>query len=144
MANNRTQYNMGFCCAKPVAERLCSNEGGADSKPRRRSASSDGAQRPICITKRKWRAEPAITSAQLAAKRGEFWDTACSYGGRKEIWDALRAIFGLSESDPMRVAIVDSAGIILPHGSLDEIYDEWGYRYEIPQYVRSDPINIVQ
>lgn len=40
-------------------------------------------------------------------------------------------------------AILDGAGISLPHGSLNECYDELGTRYAIPVYCLSYPINIV-
>ena len=38
---------------------------------------------------------------------------------------------------------MDGAGISLPHGSLNECYDELGTRYAIPVYCLSYPINIV-
>ena len=40
-------------------------------------------------------------------------------------------------------AILDGACISLPHGSLNECYDELGTRYTIPVYCLSYPINIV-
>ncbi|KAL0310604.1 UNVERIFIED_CONTAM: Ubiquitin domain-containing protein 1 [Sesamum angustifolium] len=57
--------------------------------------------------------------------REEFWDTAPHYGGRKEIWDALRAA---AEADlSLAQAIVDSAGVIVQNPDLTVCYDERGW-----------------
>ncbi len=40
-------------------------------------------------------------------------------------------------------AILDGAGVSLPHGSLVECYDELGTRYAIPVYCLSQPINLL-
>ena len=57
------------------------------------------------------------------------------------IWDALKAA---AESDASTAAIIlDSAGVT--HNSdLSECYDERGRKYELPQYVLSEPSNLIR
>ncbi|XP_027771027.1 ubiquitin domain-containing protein 1-like isoform X1 [Solanum pennellii] len=89
-----------------------------------------------------WKHSEPITRAQLVQMRDEFWDTAPHYGGRKEIWDALRAA---AESDiSLAQAIVDSAGIIVQSPDLTICYDERGAKYELPKYVLSEPTNLIR
>ncbi|XP_047330756.1 ubiquitin domain-containing protein 1-like isoform X2 [Impatiens glandulifera] len=89
-----------------------------------------------------WKHTEAITREQLIQMRDEFWDTAPHYGGRKEIWDALRAA---AEADiTLSQAIVESAGIIVQSADLTICYDERGAKYELPKYVLSDPTNLIQ
>ncbi|XP_073038364.1 uncharacterized protein [Primulina eburnea] len=89
-----------------------------------------------------WKHSEAITRAQLVQMREEFWDTAPHYGGRKEIWDALRAA---SEADlTLAQAIVDSAGVIVQSSDLTICYDERGAKYELPNYVLSEPTNLIR
>lgn len=89
-----------------------------------------------------WKHPQPITIAQLRQMRDEFWDTAPHYGGRKEIWDALRAA---SEADvALAQAIVESAGVIVSNADLTLCYDERGAKYELPKYVLSEPANLVQ
>ncbi|KAG8081607.1 hypothetical protein GUJ93_ZPchr0286g2793 [Zizania palustris] len=72
-----------------------------------------------------------ITPAQLTQMRDEFWDTSSSYGGQKEIWDALRAA---AEADlPLAQTIVDSAGLIVFNSDMTLCYDERGAKYELPK-----------
>ncbi|CAA2958683.1 ubiquitin domain-containing 1-like [Olea europaea subsp. europaea] len=71
-----------------------------------------------------WKHSEPITRAQLIQMRDEFWDTAPHYGGRKEIWDALRAA---AEADiTLAQAIVESAGVIVQNPDLTVCYDERG------------------
>ncbi|CAN4082196.1 unnamed protein product [Withania somnifera] len=87
-----------------------------------------------------WRHTEAITRTQLVQMRDEFWDTAPHYGGRKEIWDALRAA---AEADiSLAQTIVGSAGIIVQAPDLTVCYDERGAKYELPKYVFSEPTNL--
>ncbi|XP_042477592.1 ubiquitin domain-containing protein 1-like [Macadamia integrifolia] len=89
-----------------------------------------------------WKHPQPITETQLRQMRDEFWDTSPHYGGRKEIWDALRAA---AEADiGLAQAIVDSAGIIVASADLTTCYDERGAKYELPKYVLSEPTNLVQ
>ncbi|GAB4827176.1 hypothetical protein Ancab_034066 [Ancistrocladus abbreviatus] len=119
-----------------------------------------------------WKHSEPITRARLKQMRDEFWDTAPHYGGRKEIWDALRAA---AEADlTLAQAIVDSAGVIVQNPDLTVSYDErgalaqtisfsWidfllcftlyinqpkcvfaGAKYELPKYVLSEPTNLIR
>ncbi|XP_009334023.2 ubiquitin domain-containing protein 1-like, partial [Pyrus x bretschneideri] len=89
-----------------------------------------------------WKHPQPLTKSQLLQLREEFWDTAPHYGGRKEIWDALRAA---SEADiSLAQAIVDSAGVIVQNADLTICYDERGAKYELPKYVLSEPTNLIQ
>ncbi|KAI5059224.1 hypothetical protein GOP47_0025543 [Adiantum capillus-veneris] len=89
-----------------------------------------------------WRHPEPITRSQLRQMRDEFWDTAPHYGGRREIWDALRAA---SEAElSLAQLIVDSAGVIVTSDDLSTCYDERGAKYDLPKYVLSEPVNIVK
>ncbi|KAF5475320.1 hypothetical protein F2P56_007133 [Juglans regia] len=89
-----------------------------------------------------WKHSEPITRAQLVQMRDEFWDTAPHYGGQKEIWEALRAA---TEADlTLAQVIVDSAGVIVQSADLTICYDERGAKYELPKYVLSEPINLMQ
>ncbi|KAG5622326.1 hypothetical protein H5410_007544 [Solanum commersonii] len=58
----------------------------------------------------------------------------------EKIWDALRAAaeaeIGLAQT------IVNSAGIIVQSADLTVCYDERGAKYDLPQYVLSEPTNL--
>ncbi|KAG6382860.1 ubiquitin domain-containing protein 1-like [Salvia hispanica] len=89
-----------------------------------------------------WKHTEAITREQLTQMREEFWDTAPHYGGRREIWDALRAA---AEADlTLAQAIVDGAGVIVQNPDLTVCYDERGAKYELPKYVVSEPTNLIR
>lgn len=89
-----------------------------------------------------WKLPRAITKSQLMQMREEFWDTAPHYGGRREIWDALRAA---AEADlKLAQTIVESAGVIVHSADLTLCYDERGAKYELPKYVLCDPTNLIQ
>ncbi|XP_062096469.1 uncharacterized protein LOC133802212 [Humulus lupulus] len=104
-------------------------------------AKGDGAVKKIRKPK-PWKHPQPITKTQLMQLREEFWDTAPHYGGRKEIWDALRAA---AEADlTLAQAIVDSAGVIIQSADLTICYDERGAKYELPKYVLSEPTNLIR
>ncbi|KAK1804565.1 hypothetical protein P4O66_020051 [Electrophorus voltai] len=67
----------------------------------------------------KWKSDYPMTDGQLLSKRDEFWDTAPAFDGRTEIWDALRAAAHAFESGDHELAqaILDGAGVTLPHGT---------------------------
>ncbi|KAK1426488.1 hypothetical protein QVD17_15162 [Tagetes erecta] len=105
------------------------------------SAKTDEPVKKI-IKPKAWKHSEPLTGEQLKQMREEFWDTAPHYGGRKEIWDALRAA---AEADlSLAQTIVDSAGIIVQKADLTVCYDERGAKYELPKYVLSDPTNLVR
>ena len=104
--------------------------------------------RPLRHEKIRWKSDMPLTEGQLKSKRDEFWDTAPAFEGKAEIWAALKAATEATETQPepdyqLAQAILDGACISLPHGSLNECYDELGTRYTIPVYCLSYPINIV-
>jgi len=104
-------------------------------------AKGDGPVKKIQKPK-PWKHSPQITKSQLLQMREEFWDTAPHYGGKKEIWDALRAA---AEADlTLAQAIVDSAGVIVRSVDLTICYDERGAKYELPKYVLSEPANLIR
>ncbi|CAN1283497.1 Ubiquitin domain-containing protein 1 [Linum perenne] len=103
-------------------------------------AKADGGNKKVKKPK-PWKHSQPITRAQLVMMRDEFWDTAPHYGGRKEIWDALRAA---AEAEvALAQAIVDSAGVIVQSEDMTICYDERGAKYELPKYVLSEPSNLI-
>jgi hypothetical protein len=82
-----------------------------------------------------------ISMVQLQTKRDEFWDTEPAFGGKSEIWSALHAALDAYQLKNYQLAqaIIDSANIILPNGMINDCYDEWGYRYQLPIYVYAKP-----
>ncbi|KAL4562198.1 hypothetical protein LXL04_034396 [Taraxacum kok-saghyz] len=107
------------------------------------STSANGNE-PIkkIIRPKPWQHTEPLTREQLKRMQDEFWDTAPHYGGRKEIWDALRAA---AEADlSLAQTIVESAGIIIQNADLTICYDERGAKYELPKYVLSEPTNLVR
>ncbi|XP_028391642.1 ubiquitin domain-containing protein 2-like [Dendronephthya gigantea] len=102
-----------------------------------------GRNQPLNREKQEWSTEVPMTEGQLRSKRDEFWETAPAFEGRKEIWDALKAA---TEQDDvsMAQAIVDSANITLPTGSLTEAYDELGNNYKVPLYCINKPSNLLK
>ncbi|EDV22715.1 uncharacterized protein TRIADDRAFT_28315, partial [Trichoplax adhaerens] len=98
--------------------------------------------RPLQPMKMKWTAPTPMTDKQLKQKRQEFWETAPVYEGRREIWNALQAA---TQTDDLQLAqaIIDSANVILPTGSLASAYDELGNHYVLPEYCLSEPTNLI-
>lgn len=84
-----------------------------------------------------------MTRRQILQKREEFWDTAPAFEGRQEIWDAIRAACETLEPE-LAQAILDSAGIKTPRGSLVLCYDELGTKYSIPLFCISFPTNLIE
>lgn len=74
---------------------------------------------PLRKESTKWKSPVPITMGQLVGKRDEFWETAPSYEGKKEIWDALRAAATAAEGNDFTLAqaILDGAGISIPSGN---------------------------
>ena len=88
----------------------------------------------------KWTASPPLNQrAQLMKKRDEFWETQPAYGGSPEIWLALRSAI---ENPDLRAVILESADIRMPKRTWFDVYDSMGYKYDLPQYVLSDPSNL--
>ncbi|KAF7725497.1 Ubiquitin domain-containing protein 1 [Apophysomyces ossiformis] len=88
-----------------------------------------------------WTAEQPMTQAELQTQRDTFWDTSPSYGGREEIWQALKAAVECPDLQ-LAQSILDAANVILPTGNLvDGCFD--GNRYEIPIYCIIKPTNLL-
>ncbi|KAG0163487.1 Ubiquitin domain-containing protein 1 [Apophysomyces sp. BC1034] len=115
------------CCASRLDEEERSPTGG---KPFKRAGLA-------------WTADQPITQGELLIQRDTFWDTSPSYGGREEIWQALKAAVECQELQ-LAQSILDAANVILPTGNLaDGCFDELGNRYEIPVYCIVDPTNLI-
>jgi len=112
---------------------------GGDDAHRGAIASSVAVQLPL--RGEPWSTPSPVSRAQVLRRRDEFWDTSPSYEGRAEIWQALRLACD-SEDDELAYAIIDSANIRLPQGTLEHAYDELGNLYRIPDYCRSFPTNM--
>lgn len=82
----------------------------------------------------------------LHRQRTEFWETAPQYDGLVETWNSLRVAVELSHQEdlPTAQAVLDSAGITIPSGDLGlGCYDDRGHRFVIPEFVLSEPSNIM-
>jgi len=80
----------------------------------------------------------------LDRERQEFFETRVT--GHTEIWASLRVIVGLlADNDlPTAQSILDAAAITVPTGDLKNgVYDEAGNHYQLPDYIISDPQNLV-
>ncbi|XP_012675841.2 ubiquitin domain-containing protein 1 [Clupea harengus] len=133
---------MGGCMGRERGDSLgqgSSRAGGRNGRKR------GGRNEPLRKERPKWKSDYPMTEGQLRSKRDEFWDTAPAFEGRKEIWDALKAAaVALEASDhELAQAIVDGASITLPHGTLNECYDELGNRYQLPVYCLAPPLNLI-
>ncbi|GBC06945.1 hypothetical protein RclHR1_07160003 [Rhizophagus clarus] len=127
---------MGCCFSRNDDDSL--RQEGSDGNPIPR-----GGNRPLIKKGITWTADSPITVHNLKRQRDAFWDTAPSYEGRLEIWQALRCACE-SEDLTLSQAIIDSANITIPTGNLsDGCYDELGNRYVIPIYCIVDPANLV-
>ncbi|KAJ3183604.1 Ubiquitin domain-containing protein 2 [Gaertneriomyces sp. JEL0708] len=91
-----------------------------------------------------WSSDAPITRQELHRQREAFWDTSPAYSGRAEVWQALRAACE-SQSLELAQAIIDSANVTVPTGSLcDGCYDELGNSYVIPALCIVDPKNLIR
>ena len=82
----------------------------------------------------------------LHRQRTEFWETAPQYDGLVDTWNSIRVAVELSHQNdlPTAQAVLDSAGITIPTGDLGlGCYDERGHRFVIPEFILSEPSNIL-
>ncbi|XP_041942776.1 ubiquitin domain-containing protein 1 [Alosa sapidissima] len=133
---------MGGCVGR---ERGDSRGQGSSRAGGRTGRKRGGRNEPLKKERPKWKSDYPMTEGQLRSKRDEFWDTAPAFEGRKEIWDALKAAAVALECNDHELAqaIVDGASITLPHGTLNECYDELGNRYQLPVYCLAPPLNLI-
>lgn len=77
-----------------------------------------GQNQPLIHRQEEWTSEVPLTQGQLQGQRDTFWETAPSYEGRKEIWDALRVACEAVEDGNFDLAqgILDGANVYLPRG----------------------------
>ncbi|CAG8603187.1 9037_t:CDS:2 [Funneliformis caledonium] len=102
-----------------------------------------GGNKPFTKKGMTWTSESPVTIFNLKQQRDAFWDTAPSYEGRLEIWQALRCACE-SEDLVLSQAIIDSANVTIPTGNLaDGCYDELGNKYVIPLYCIVEPTNLI-
>ncbi|KAJ2655847.1 hypothetical protein IWW48_005319 [Coemansia sp. RSA 1200] len=93
----------------------------------------------------RWNSEQRMTRSGLERQRNEFWETAPYYGGRKEIWQALRVASESTTDTQLASAILDSIGVTVPTGRfVDGAYDERGVCYRVPQYCINEPANLAE
>ncbi|KAJ1659734.1 hypothetical protein IWQ61_001228 [Dispira simplex] len=107
---------------------------------------TQSGNRPL-VSKRHytWKSTNAhLTRSILERERLAFWDTAPTYGGRAEIWQALKLAIE-ADTRALAQAIVDSVQISVPTGRLsDGCFDELGNYYLLPIYCLHDPTNLVE
>jgi len=101
------------------------------------------AKKDTGFKKPHWKAEGKMDDEELKRKREVFWETQPAYGGAQEIWDTLKAV--TSDLDnPSNPLILESAGIIVHGNDLRTSYDERGFKYDLPNFILSDPTNLVK
>lgn len=84
------------------------------------------------------------TRPQLDRERQEFFETRVS--GRPEIWATLKVVIGLLAEGEIQNAqvILDASAVTVPTGDLmNGAYDEVGNFYQMPEYIISDPNNVL-
>jgi hypothetical protein len=92
------------------------------------------------------------TRQEIDSERTAFFDTRVD--GRPEIWLTIKAALevlwdgdsvpGSNESLETAQQILGAAGITLTSGNLaGGVYDSFGARYELPEYIVADPTNLV-
>ncbi|KAJ9460452.1 hypothetical protein DIPPA_18774 [Diplonema papillatum] len=123
---------MGTCCSKRRES----------SSTARNSRDANLLQTDQLPTFRGWApsAGQDASPAELERQREIFWDTQPAYGGKQEIWDALKSVLPLPvEDEGLALAILQAAEIKFPRGTWSDIYDTTGFKYELPDFVISDP-----
>ncbi|GAB0138598.1 hypothetical protein EsDP_00006827 [Epichloe bromicola] len=133
-------------------------QSGTNSSPRRRHRDQRALHEHINkpLRQHKWASpDRRWTSETLRSERIEFFDTRVT--GRPEIWQTIRTVVdvlqessspeaGDEDSNGLATAqsILSAAEISLPTGDLaDGVYDSFGNYYQLPQWVISDPTNLV-
>ena len=92
----------------------------------------------IWTSKRQW------TRSQLIKEREEFFDTRVT--GHPDVWETLKVVVDLlaAGNTPLAQSVVDAAEITIPTGDLKNgAYDHRGNLYQMPEYVISDPLNVI-
>ncbi|KNE72685.1 hypothetical protein AMAG_16442 [Allomyces macrogynus ATCC 38327] len=148
---------MGQCCSAPDDADGSRAVPGASTAASGARAGQSTAHLPPSAPLRtghlQWTAAPpGLTRDQLERRREEYWATSPAYGGRAEVWDALRAICNavITGDQNMVPALVDAAGISIPTGDLTEAagpeggaYDVLGNKYVVPAFCLVPPTNLL-
>lgn len=109
------------------------------------SSKQDTFSQPLKCIKQAWTTTEPLTKEEIEKETKQFWDMAPSYGGKEEVWNALKAAIEAGDKDiKMARTILECAGVIMPDGLLTEVYDITGFKYEIPLFILSDPINLLE
>mmetsp|Transcript_31339 Transcript_31339/g.99979 ORF Transcript_31339/g.99979 Transcript_31339/m.99979 type:complete len:148 (+) Transcript_31339:496-939(+) len=92
-----------------------------------------------------WKHEKIIGPTKLAKLRDDFWECQPHYGGKKEIWEALKASCECMLTGDMTMArtIVEASGIRVVRPDFTCVYDSLGNKYDLPKYLMSKPSNLV-
>ncbi|GKD05911.1 ubiquitin domain-containing protein 1-like protein [Tanacetum coccineum] len=94
----------------------------------------------MVIKPRPWQHDDRISSDELREMRNIFWHNIPRFGGQPDIWRALRRA---AESDlPYAQAIIDENNLRLGNPDMTVVFDDTGFRYELPLYVLSEPSNM--
>lgn len=90
-----------------------------------------------------WIANPPMTLRELHHARTAFWETADTFGGRKEVWDTLRAAVDCDDAESATTILGGANLRLLGNGDLIHgCYDSTGFFYKIPENCLSDPSNL--
>ena len=91
-----------------------------------------------------WIANPPVTRKQLEHTRTAFWETADTFGGRKDVWDILRAAVNCTDIESASTMLTGADIRLLGNGDLiNGCYDPTGFFYKIPEECLSDPTNLI-
>lgn len=82
-----------------------------------------------------------LPDADVARAREIFWDTCATYGGDAQVWGALKAACESAAASEERACARAALEMVLVSCARDlsECYDERGWRYVLPAYVRAMP-----
>jgi hypothetical protein len=107
------------------------------------SKDASGVDRKVKVKKPSpWKSQEPITHSGLKKLRDEFWDTCKHYGGEPVIWDALKGAIDVDRESAK--LILEAADVIIEKQDLSVCYDQKGRKYELPVYILSEPVNILE
>lgn len=126
-------------------DQLLTGRGGKYSKRSCAHPSNDIIEAPDYKRHGGWIAAPPMTRKELEHQRVAFWETADTFGGRKEVWDTLRAAVNCNDVETSRTMITGAELRLLRDGDLIHgCYDTTGFFYKIPENCLSDPVNLLK